>query len=137
MTSRLVFVDSSALIAFYSTREERHAEAVREFDRVGREDRGLVISDYILDETVTFLRYRYGFDLALRAWEEMESGEMASLVQVTADHRAEALKIFKKYSQRRLSLTDCVSFALMRFLGIRDALTFGDDFRKANFLAIS
>ncbi len=44
---------------------------------------------------------------------------------------------FKKHSHRRLSLTDCVSFALMRFLGIKEALTFDDDFRKANFLAIS
>lgn len=136
MTGRAVFIDSSALIAFYAVHDERHTDVMRILDQLGQDDRLLVMTDYILDEVVTFLRYRYGYALALRAWEELESGRIASVEPVTTRDRLSALQLFKRYNQLKLSLTDCVSFAMMRTLNICDAVSFDDDFRRANITVL-
>ena len=44
-----------------------------------------------------------------------------------------AFELFRKYSDKKLSFTDCTSFALMKKLGIKRAFTFDDNFAKVGF----
>ena len=44
-----------------------------------------------------------------------------------------ALDKMKKYADKQLSLTDCVSFVLMEKQRLKTAFTFDDDLRKAGF----
>jgi len=43
----------------------------------------------------------------------------------------------RKYADKEISFTDCVSFAIMRRVGIRTAFTFDRHFRDAGFQIIS
>jgi predicted nucleic acid-binding protein len=45
----------------------------------------------------------------------------------------EAFRIFEKYTDKRLSFTDCTSFALMKRLGISKAFAFDEDFLAVGF----
>jgi predicted nucleic acid-binding protein len=45
----------------------------------------------------------------------------------------EAWRYFQRYKDKRYSLTDCVSFVLMKKLGIEEALTFDKHFVQAGF----
>ena len=74
--------------------------------------------------------------IALHAWEALEGGWLAALLEVEPDCRSRALLRFRKCRDQRFSLTDCTSFALMDDLGILDALTFDADFRRAGFRTI-
>lgn len=54
-----LFIDSSAYIAFYNKRDEKHGEAEGFIDEVKRGVFGPVIfctTDYVFDETVTSIR---------------------------------------------------------------------------------
>lgn len=128
---RSVFVDTSAWIGFFAMADEHHAEAVTAFEMLAEKDRPLVTSDYVVIETVTFLRRRHGHSLALRAWDALQ--EAAFVMEADKQHWEAAKVLFRKYDQLELSATDCVSFVLMKELGIRDALTFDADFERVGF----
>ena len=128
-----VFVDTSAWVGYFARHDQHHAEAVSIFEALGDAGTILVTSDYVLAETVTRTRAISGSRDTLRVWEELESGETAQLIEVEPELRHEARRLFRKYPGLVLSLTDCVSFALMRRLTITEAFTFDLDFRKAGF----
>jgi predicted nucleic acid-binding protein len=44
-----------------------------------------------------------------------------------------ALKVMKRFSDKRLSLTDCASFETMRLFGIGSAFSFDQHFRECGF----
>ena len=52
---------------------------------------------------------------------------------VTEDDHASAVELHSRAGRRRLSLVDCVSFIVMRRLGIVSALAFDADFQMEGF----
>jgi hypothetical protein len=52
---------------------------------------------------------------------------------VTSEIEEEVYALFKKYDDKRVSFTDCTSFALMKRLGIIAAFTFDDEFEQVGF----
>ena len=48
----------------------------------------------------------------------------------------EGVALYRQHKDKRWSLTDCISFVVMRREGIRDALTSDHDFEQAGFRAL-
>lgn len=122
-----LLVDTGAWFAAADDKDPDHpavARCLREWS--GR----LVVTNFIVDETVTLLRYRLGFDPARRFGERIIGGEVARLVAVTRRDEKRAWDIFTRYRDKRFSYTDCTSFAAMQRLGIDTAIAIDDDFRS-------
>ncbi len=93
----------------------------------------LITSDYIIDETLTLLRLRLGLAAAEKWWHGI-AGSRRVVRELVDEERAErARHIFFRYRDKDFSFTDCTSFALMRELQIREALTTDKHFRQAGF----
>jgi predicted nucleic acid-binding protein len=133
---RLVFVDTSAWVGYFAARDQHHSDAVAAFNRMGEEGREFVTTDYVLAETVTRIRRQGSPEAAETVWRVLEEERTARLLEVDVALRSRARRLLLKYRQLPLSLVDCVSFAVMRELGIREALTFDGDFAKAGFVMI-
>jgi predicted nucleic acid-binding protein len=132
----LVFVDTGALVGRFLEKDQRHPRAEEAMRRLLLEGRQLLSTDYVFDEVVTLVRGRAEHWSAVRVGESILSSEVIDLVEIDAPLRQQAWKLFKKYQDQELSFTDCASFAVMAKYGIREALTFDDDFRKAGFETI-
>jgi predicted nucleic acid-binding protein len=126
----LIFVDSSFWIAVSFPRDARHAEAVELFERYSRD---LLTSNHVRGETWTFLRRRLGHELAKHFLERLESTRTTSVEFVSQDLEREALDWLRRHDERSYSFVDATSFALMRSLGITQALAFDGDFAAAGF----
>ena len=125
-----VFVDTSAWYALVDSAEAEHAAITAVLAaHHGR----LVTSDYVFDEALTLTRYRLGWEIACKLGRELRSGEAARIVPVTATDAEQAWDIFVGRSDRRLSFTDCTSFALMKRLRLDTAVTLDGDFRRAGY----
>jgi len=85
-----------------------------------------VITDYILDEVVTFVRKKKGATASIEMLEAMIYSPHLRLVQVKTNHFEAGLQLFKTYE--RLSFTDAVSVAVMRDLDIEVIYSFDSDF---------
>ena len=46
------------------------------------------------------------------------------------------MALFDAYTDKKWSFTDCVSYAVMKRLGIREAFALDDDFRQFGFVSV-
>ncbi len=128
-----LFVDTSAWYAFLNRRDPSHA-AVAEVLRAweGR----LLLTDYVFDELVTLVRARVGHDLAVRAGQELRSGNLAALVALEPRDLELAWQQFCREADKDYSFTDCSSFAAMKRLRLTHAAAVDAHFRQAGFVSL-
>jgi len=90
-------------------------------------------SDYVLDETLTRLRYDFGHRVAITFWEQITRAQiMGRLLMLPVDAAvwAAALDIFAKYDDQDFSFTDCTSFVLAKREQVDEVFTFDHHFRQ-------
>ena len=135
MIRRTIFVDASAWIAMIDASDGLHPDARRFWAESRNDRRRFLTSDYVLDETYTFLRRRRrGLEMAVAIHDLVAASRLIEVAEITADLRERAWEIFVGYGDQVLSFTDCTSFALMREHRLPEAFTFDSDFRRAGFV---
>jgi predicted nucleic acid-binding protein len=125
------FVDTSALIALLDTDDPAHGEVREAWRGAVLDAEGLVATDYVVVEAVAVAERRWGLD-AVRALVD-ELVPLVEIHSVSADERSAAVNALLAAGRRHLSLVDCVSFAMMRRMGIRDYLGADPHFEEQGF----
>jgi len=129
-----LLVDTSALIALFLPDERKHQEAAK-FGRQKPEPR-FVLTELILAELATRLRVRAGADRAVQLARDVLKSNRYELVFTDPELLNGGLAKMARFPDKRLSLTDCVSFELMERLGLPAAFTFDRDFRDCGFKTV-
>ena len=129
----MIFVDSSFWLGQAMRRDGRHGEAVK-LARV-HSTSVLVTSNLVVGETWTFLRRRAGHLVAM-AWHDRATVVARRIERVEEALEAEAWAWLRVHDERPYSFVDATSFAVMRRLGIREALAFDGDFAAAGFVEL-
>ena len=129
----LLFVDTSAWFALANRQDPDH-RAVRDLLNSGHGR--LVTSNFVFDETVTLCCYRLGHNVASRVGEGIRRGSVADLARATTHDEATAWDLFRERADKQYSFTDCVSFVMMKRLGIERVAAFDDDFRREGFVVL-
>lgn len=127
----IVWVDTSGFVAVLNSTDEQHAVAEATWKRVSSDGHLLVTSSYVLLETLAVLQRLGGMDPVRRF-----QAEFVGLVAVEwvgqAVHEA-AMAMLLEENRRQLSLVDCVSFVLMRDLGVTRAFAFDKHYEERGF----
>jgi predicted nucleic acid-binding protein len=96
----------------------------------------LVTSNHVRGETWTFLLRRAWHGAGVRFLDALERTERVRVLFVDDGLEREALDWLRRHDEREYSFVDATSFALMRSLGIREALAFDGDFAAAGFVEL-
>ncbi len=134
--ARDVFLDSSGLYSLADHRDADRAKARECVERFLREGGRLILTDYVLDESLTLAKARRGSNAALRLLEIVESSEGFGIEWIGPERFAAAKAFFRRHADHAYSFTDCTSFVVMRELRLRDALTSDAQFAEAGFRAL-
>ena len=126
-----VLVDTSALLAL-AFPDDRHHQAAVAFVRAHPQAR-LVLTELILAEVATRIRARAGAPRAVAVARSLFESRRYELLFVDGDVVRGALDLMARFADKRLSLTDCTSFALMDRLGLESAFAFDTDFRDCGY----
>jgi hypothetical protein len=110
-----------------------HRAAVDAQDGWLEEEGLLVTTDYVVAETLTLLRFRLGLDAAQNWWHSIANSKRVQRELIDEQRAERAREIFFRYRDKNFSFTDCTSFAVMRELRLRAALTTDRHFRQAGF----
>lgn len=120
------FVDTSAFVALYHSSDQLHQDAIRISEQL--DGYTFFISDAILTETFTILRYRIGFDAAHHFLETSLHDEHFKLVPIDQKVRQQTIKLLSSFSDHKISFCDALTVELMKALRIHDIFTFDKHF---------
>ncbi|MCP4404594.1 MAG: type II toxin-antitoxin system VapC family toxin [bacterium] len=88
-------------------------------------------TDYVVDETVTRLKYDLDHNTAARFLDIIEKAQESGLLQfINIDEQLlfEAEAIFRKYDLVKLFFTDCTNFIVCKKLNVERAFAFDRHF---------
>ncbi|MBM3240477.1 type II toxin-antitoxin system VapC family toxin [Candidatus Poribacteria bacterium] len=127
----MIFVDTSAWIALADRKDQHHGDAVGIYTRLKRRKERLATTDYLVDETVTRLRYDLSHSVAVRFLDFIERAEetgVLTVIRIDETLFHEAKKLFRQYDSAKVSFTDCTSFAVCQMYKISEAFAFDQHF---------
>ena len=131
----MILLDTSALIALSDRKDKNHEKAVKFFKEVVKRTR-FVLPKHVLIEYIDGVTKRIGKGKAI---EELENILNSKLVIIEFEKRRDwekAIEYFKRYDDKEIDLTDCITFAIMERLKIKEAFTFDNDFKVHGFITL-
>lgn len=131
-----IFIDTGAWIALADQNDQYHNIAKNVYACVRKNRIPAVITDYIFDETVTWLRYKIGHRTACDWGNKILNSRMVETVSADDGHIISAWKLFQKYHDQKFSFTDCVSFAVMSLLKINTVFGYDSHFSVMGFCLV-
>lgn len=126
-----VFVDTSAFLAVLNADDSHHRKAATTWKHVIKNKTPLFTHNYIVLETVAVLQNRIGIEAARGFMEDIIP--IMRVEWVTEVDHGQGISAVLAASRRHLSLTDCVSFFIIRRLGLRKVFCFDKHFQEQGF----
>ena len=123
----MIFVDTGAWFAIFVPDDPDHTAARAWLDT---NPQPLLTTDYIIDETLTLLTARGQRPRAIQAGVRLFSEELATVHFVSGTDIASAWDVFRGFTDKNWSFTDCTSKVVMGALGITTAFSFDQHFRQ-------
>ena len=128
-----VFVDTGVFYAQHDRDTERHGDATAAMRAVATGVYGKPFtSEYVYDETLTLTLARTDYAAAARVGNRIRGhGDFPSVTELLFVDRAvfdEAVAVFERDDDQRLSFTDATTVALADAHDIDHILSFDDDF---------
>ncbi|MBI4617138.1 MAG: PIN domain-containing protein [Planctomycetes bacterium] len=121
----LLFVDTGAFYALADRRDPAHLRA-REFYK--SYEGSFVTTDFVFAETMSLLTKRLGKKPAVAFGSGIRLSARFRIEDVPVDIRETGWKIFSGRLDKEHDLIDCISFALMESMELRQAFGFDKHF---------
>lgn len=129
----MIFVDSGAFIARVVVRDQHHQAAMRLWTRIQQSDVRCITTNVVLSESLTLIARATTYEFAATQARELYASRALEIERPDFRDEVEAINLFSKYSDQRVSFADCLSFAVMKRRSVRDVLGFDSDFELAGF----
>ena len=129
----MIFIDTGAFIAKYVLADQFHVKSVHMWSELEKKKVKIVTSNFILDETLTLLARQTNYDFSAKIARIIYQSNVINILRPTHDTELRALVLFDKFSDQKVSFTDCISFQLMKEHRINMAFSFDRHFVLAGF----
>lgn len=127
------FIDTCFITALVNERDHLHAKALELSELY--EGQQFILTDAILLEAGNALAKRFRREV-IEIIEQFQIAKDIEIVRLDPEIFEQAFSLFKHHTDKAWGLVDCVSFVVMRELGVTDALTYDQHFVQAGFRAL-
>lgn len=128
-----VFADTAFYVATMSPRDALHQAARQAIENYqGR----VVTTEFVLIEVGNFFNRVGRREMFLDLLKDLRASTQNQIIPATADLFQRGIQLFADRSDKEWSVTDCISFIVMRQLGLTDALAADRHFGQAGFRAL-
>jgi uncharacterized protein len=131
-----VFLDTAYAIALAAPSDHLHARAVVLAQQLEADRTRIVTTRAVLLEIGNALAKRRYRAAAVALLCSLEVDPSIDVVPLSPELYAEAFDLYRERPDKDWGLIDCVSFVVMKFQGIDEALTADEHFEQAGFRAL-
>ncbi len=125
-----IFIDTSFVIALINKKDQHHEFAQANSYRF--ENSSLITTDAVLLEIGNALAKNFKSE-AVKVIQVLRNGKNIVVLKIDSSLFEKGFEIYMTYKDKEWGLVDCISFAVMRDIGITEVLTFDHDFKQAGF----
>jgi predicted nucleic acid-binding protein len=125
-----VFADTQYYLALLNPRDAWHARAVLLSIECSRP---IILTDYIVLELGNSLLRAKDRELFVQLVGHLQGDATVTIVEGTRSLQNAGLQLFAERPDKEWSLTDCISFVVMKENGLTDVLTADRHFEQAGF----
>jgi len=129
----VILVDTGPFLGRWLRGDQHHHEAVAAWEALRRTGGPCATTNFILDEVFTLLGRRAGYGFAAERARSVYGSRTFTILRPGEQEERAALELFEKYSDQKVSFTDCISFAFLRARRMRRVFTFDAHFARAGF----
>lgn len=130
---KTVFLDTGYIIALELASDQNHRAAMKHWRSISKSLPLLVTTSYVFDEIITFFNSRGHHAKAVEIGSRLLNSPSIKIVYVGEDLFQEGWSYFQRHKDKKYSLTDCISFLVMKEFGIEIAFAFDKHFIQAGF----
>jgi predicted nucleic acid-binding protein len=128
-----IFLDTGYVLALELSNDQNHRAATRHWQSLRTKLPPIVTTSYVFDEVVTYFNSRGYHAKAVQVGNRLLRSPSVKLVHVDEALFQAGWAYFQQYADKDFSLTDCISFVVMRQFGITTAFAFDKHFTQAGF----
>lgn len=133
MPKSQVFADTSFYAAIVSRRDQLHARAKEAASKISGP---IVTTEFVLVETANFCTDGLRRTVYLQLVANLRKAPEVEIIPATSADFQRGLELFGARPDKDWSLTDCISFVVMRERELTEALTADRNFTQAGFVAL-
>lgn len=126
------FADTSYYIALLNRKDQMHGKALELSNLADR----LVTTEWVLTELANSLSSSVQRSFVVEARASLYEDHNAVVVPLSMELQERGFALFASRPDKAWSLTDCISFEVMRDEGITEALTADHHFEQAGFVTL-
>ncbi len=133
---RSVFFDTGAFIALANKHDQYHVAATEKLNRLLKSPARFYTTTFVFSKTVTRIGRSVSSEHAIRIGTGIRNEERLTIINPGQDCVDDAWDICTKYKDQGFSFVDCLSFAVMYRMDIKNAFAFDEHFRIMKFLLV-
>lgn len=130
----IIFIDTSAFLAILNKDDTNHPTAKNLWNDLLYSENIIISNNYVLVESFALIQRRLGIE-AVRVFQE-DILPLINIEWINAETHKSGVSAMLTASKRNLSLVDCVSFEIMRALGIKTVFAFDPHFAEQGYRCI-
>jgi predicted nucleic acid-binding protein len=130
------FIDTGAFLARYIVKDQHHKSALLKWNKLQKANTKLYTTNFILDELITLLGRWVGEEFSLEKAYNIYHSEVFIILRPDESDEMQALEYYKKFKDKKIGFTDCISFTLMKKNKISNVFSFDRHFSDAGFIHI-
>lgn len=129
-------MDTAGWMACADASDPDHVRCAEARDTALEAGQILLTTDFVVDETLTLLRFRLGLPAAHAWWQQIDGSSRLRWERIDSTRFEKARELFFRYRDKDFSFTDCTSFVIMREARLTHALTTDSHFRQMGFQVV-
>jgi uncharacterized protein len=129
-STRVVFVDTSAIAAVMNETDQYHRQALREYTRLVENGYSLVLTNFVVAETHALLLNTTRNNALGIKWLREVAFTDFTVIRPSKTEEEEAIQLLSTHQDKLWSMVDAVSFVIMEKFTISYYFSFDEDFRQ-------
>ncbi len=131
--NRAVFIDTGAWFAGIAKNDQFHDRAMMHRNKLLKENVRFITTNLVINESTMLLERKVSKKEAIKFLKAIIKDPLIEIVHIDEDTEHEGYVLYQKYRDQDFSITDCISFVVMKQYQITRSFTFDRHFTAMSF----